>query len=48
MKKNANLFAHFQHHFPDDLNSPLLVTADDREVSYAQADEASSRVATCG
>jgi malonyl-CoA/methylmalonyl-CoA synthetase len=47
MKKNAHLFAHFQHHFPDDLNSPLLVTADDREVSYAQADEASSRVATC-
>ena len=47
MKKNANLFAHFQHHFPTDLNAPLLVTADDREVSYAQADEASSRVATC-
>lgn len=47
MKKNANLFAHFQHHFPTDLNAPLLVTADDRKVSYAQADETSSRVATC-
>ena len=42
---NANLYAHFQQHFPADLNKQLLHTTRGRSVSYAQADDASARIA---
>ena len=42
---NANLYAHFQQHFPADLETQLLITEDGRGVTYAEADEASSRMA---
>ncbi len=45
MTTNANLFAHFQKSFPVDLNSELLLTADGRSVTYAEADHASARIA---
>ena len=45
MEKNANLFAHFQSHFPDDLSTCLLVTDDDQTVTYGQALEASAQIA---
>lgn len=45
MTDNANLYAHFQQHFPDDLATQLLFTADGRSVSYAEASEASARIA---
>lgn len=45
MTGNANLYAHFQQHFPTDTNTQLLVTAQGRSVSYAEADQASARVA---
>ena len=47
MTGNANLYAHFQQHFPVDLNTPLLTAADGRSVTYLQADEASARIANC-
>ncbi|MGI9288010.1 MAG: malonate--CoA ligase [Pseudomonadales bacterium] len=56
MTDNANLYAHFQNNFPADLNTELLLTADGRSVTFAEADEASARIAnsllqlgaTCG
>jgi malonyl-CoA/methylmalonyl-CoA synthetase len=45
MPANANLYAHFQQHFPPDLDTQLLLTEDGRSVSYAAADEASARIA---
>lgn len=56
MTDNANLYAHYQQHFPTDLDTRLLVTAEGRSVTYGEADEASARIAnsllqlgaTCG
>ncbi len=45
MEKNANLFAHFQSHFPDDLSTCLLVTDNGQTVTYGQAAEASAQIA---
>lgn len=45
MTGNANLYAHFQRHFPADLETQLLITTDGRGVTYAEADAASSRIA---
>ena len=45
MEKNANLFAHFQSHFPDDLSTCLLVTDNGQTVTYGQAVEASAQIA---
>lgn len=45
MTDNANLYAHFQSHFPTDLEALLLIGADGRRVSYLDADEASTRIA---
>jgi malonyl-CoA/methylmalonyl-CoA synthetase len=45
MINNANLYAHFEAHFPADLDTLLLVTAEGRRVSYREADEASARIA---
>ena len=45
MTGNANLYAHFQQHFPVDLNKQLLTDVDGRGVTYLQADEASARIA---
>jgi malonyl-CoA/methylmalonyl-CoA synthetase len=45
MSNNANLYAHFQQHFPADLSTTLLVDANGREVTYAEADETSARIA---
>ncbi|MEP5765144.1 MAG: AMP-binding protein [Halieaceae bacterium] len=45
MSGNANLYAHFQDHFPADRESQLLVTAQGRSVSYAEADQFSARIA---
>ena len=45
MTGNANLFAHFQQHFPTDLNTPLLTEVDGCGTTYLQADEASARIA---
>ena len=45
MTDNANLYAHFQQHFPADLKTQLLVTAEGRSVTYGEAAEASSRIA---
>ncbi len=45
MTDNPNLYAHFQQHFPADLNTQLLLSADGRSVSYAAADQASARIA---
>lgn len=47
MSSNANLFAHFKRHFPSDLETALLVTADGRSVSYREAKESSARIANC-
>ena len=47
MTDNANLYAHFQKHFPADLDRQLLCTEDGRHVSYRDADNASARVANC-
>ena len=47
MTGNANLYAHYQRHFPTDLDTQLLLDADGRSVTYAEADEASARVANC-
>lgn len=45
MTENANLYAHFQKHFPSDRNSLLLSTAEGRTVSYGEAEQASARIA---
>ncbi|MEO2184239.1 MAG: AMP-binding protein, partial [bacterium] len=45
MTGNANLYAHFQQHFPADLNTQLLTDVDGCGVTYLQADEASARIA---
>jgi malonyl-CoA/methylmalonyl-CoA synthetase len=45
MTGNANLYAHFQQHFPTDLDTQLLVTAQGRSVTYAEAGQASARIA---
>lgn len=45
MTGNANLYAHFQQHFPPDLNTQLLTDVDGRSVTYLQADQASARIA---
>ena len=45
MTKNANLFSHFQSHFPDDLSTCLLVTANGQVITYGQAVEASAKIA---
>ena len=47
MSSNANLYANFRQHFPSDLTTELLATAERRSVSYAEADEASARIANC-
>ncbi|RZO23042.1 MAG: malonyl-CoA synthase [SAR92 clade bacterium] len=45
MKQNANLFAHFQSHFPDDSSTCLLITDNGQTITYGQADEASAQIA---
>lgn len=45
MTGNANLFAHFQQHFPADLNTQLLTEVNGCGTTYLQADEASARIA---
>jgi malonyl-CoA/methylmalonyl-CoA synthetase len=45
MTGNANLFAHFQQHFPADLNIQLLTEVDGCGTTYLQAEEASARIA---
>ena len=45
MTGNANLFAHFQQHFPADLNTQLLTEVDGCGTTYLQAEEASARIA---
>ena len=45
MSENANLYAHFQQYFPTDPNATLLLSAEGRRVSYAEADLASARIA---
>jgi acetoacetyl-CoA synthetase len=45
MTDNANLYAHFQKKFPADLDTQLLLTADGRNVTYAEAVSASARIA---
>lgn len=45
MTGNANLYAHYQQHFPAEPDTQLLLDADGRSVTYAEADEASARVA---
>ncbi|MFK8019959.1 MAG: AMP-binding protein [Pseudomonadales bacterium] len=47
MTSNANLYAHFKQHFPAKLDTELLLTADGRSVSYAEADQSSARLAGC-
>ena len=47
MTTNANLYAHFQRHFPIDLDTQLLVTAGAGSATYAEADMASARIASC-
>ena len=42
---NANLYAHYQQHFPTDLDTHLLLDADGRSVTYADADGVSARLA---
>jgi malonyl-CoA/methylmalonyl-CoA synthetase len=44
MSDNANLFAHYQQKFPEDSGSLLLV-AQGRRVTYADAEQASARIA---
>lgn len=45
MGDNANLYAHYQQHFPTNLDTQLLVTADGRSITYGEADAASARIA---
>lgn len=45
MSANQNLYLQFQQHFPTDLDTPLLVTEEGRTVTYAQADQASAKMA---
>lgn len=50
MTANANLYAHFQQHFPTDLNTTLLFTEgppteNGRSVTYAEAEQSSARIA---
>jgi len=45
MPGNANLYAHFQRHFPADPDTVLLRTAGGHCVSYAEADASSARIA---
>ena len=47
MTGNANLYAHYQRHFPADLDALLLLTSNGRSVTYAEADQASARIANC-
>jgi malonyl-CoA/methylmalonyl-CoA synthetase len=44
MSANANLYAHYQRHFPADLDTQLLLTVDGRSVSYAEAEKTSARI----
>ncbi|MDN3638817.1 malonyl-CoA synthase [Simiduia curdlanivorans] len=45
MTDNANLYAHFQQHFPTDKSTRLLCTPEGRTVSYGEAEQASARIA---
>ena len=45
MTFNANLYAHFQKNFPADRDTELLLSADGRSVSYAEAGHQSARLA---
>ena len=45
MTDNSNLYAHFEQNFPADLDTQLLLTADGRNVTYAEAAAASARIA---
>lgn len=45
MNENANLYAHFQKRFPADSGRILLTTANGRKVTYAEAQDASARIA---
>ena len=45
MTDNANLYAHFQKNFPVAPDARLLLTADGRSVTYAEAQQASARIA---
>ena len=47
MSDNENLFAYFRKNFPDDLSRPLLLIPEDQSISYADADNASSKIANC-
>ncbi len=45
MTGNANLYAHFERHFPADRTRALLLTDSGRKVTYAQAEAGSARLA---
>ena len=45
MTQNANLYAHFEQHFPQDLETVLLVDDAGRSVTYAEASATSARIA---
>ncbi|BFM10684.1 malonyl-CoA synthase [Simiduia litorea] len=45
MTSNANLYVHFQKHFPTDRNRALLRTSEGRNVSYGEAEQTSARIA---
>lgn len=45
MPDNANLYAAYAVHFPDDRNSPLLTTASGEMLSYGDAEKESARIA---
>lgn len=45
MTANGNLYSHFKNHFPTDLGQALLIDANGRRVSYAEADETSAQIA---
>ena len=45
MNDNENLFAHFYKNFPTDLSSPLLLTPEGQNISYAEANSAASKIA---
>ncbi|MCB1686956.1 MAG: malonyl-CoA synthase [Halioglobus sp.] len=45
MIDNANLYAHYRQKFPANPATLLLLTAEGREVTYAQAEAASARIA---
>ncbi|MBX2847637.1 MAG: AMP-binding protein [Acidiferrobacterales bacterium] len=47
MKKNFNLFAHFEPNFKEHADKELLLTLDGQSFSYADIDHQSARLARC-